>query len=253
MVESFKNSTKTVLAVFTQLPISMIKGHPLSLMSHLEWKRFSLWLIGSTMPMWIITRLTTYIGMVNSLSWGQDSSVGVFLIKPLGTMTFFYFTWVFFPHLHHLQISSSWVFSSQPSSWFTPHQDTFPLIERKHNWLAYSCIIWPHYLCLSHWIPLGNLVGSLLPTLLMGSLECFLQRLLLIRLLEILILVPTQRFFSSPFVLTPRIWRWNSFILRYFLLFTQTRKLVNSLLGRDILVQHHLESNNYMLFILDVF
>ena len=45
MRDSFKPSLSTtlVLATFTQLPLSMRRGHSLSLIWHLEWKMFCLW------------------------------------------------------------------------------------------------------------------------------------------------------------------------------------------------------------------
>ncbi|KAL3363209.1 hypothetical protein AABB24_012483 [Solanum stoloniferum] len=89
------------IATLAQFPLSMIKEHTLSSMRHLEWKRFS---------------LTTYIGTVNSHFLGQASSIGAFLIKPLGTTTSFPSHGSCSSSSSPSKSSFSWVSSSQPSS-----------------------------------------------------------------------------------------------------------------------------------------
>ena len=156
-----------------------------------------------TLPLLIITCLTTYISTLNSPSWGQASIIVAFLIKPLGVVTSFPLHGAC-SSFHHLQFHPLLGFPLQ-----NPPRATLLQIYNSHPWtstfnrLGHSRVIWPHPLHFWHWMPLGNLVGSLLPSSLSEYINVLTSTLwfLLIRLLEILILLP-NRCLSFSLVLT---------------------------------------------------
>ena len=174
-------------------------------MRHLDWKRFSL-------LTWIIHGLANHssphhIHWYANSPWAQISSIGAFLVKPLGAVTSFPSHLGLVPRLHHLQIHPLLGFllhnppRSTPSRIYNsaPWTNTF-------NRLGHSRTILPHPLHLWHWMPLGNLVGSLLHSSLGGCIKVLTTTLwfLLIRLLEILILVLTRRCLSFFLVLSSK-------------------------------------------------